>query len=713
MKDGKTFFSIDARTVFQLGKEAIESELLAISELVKNSYDADATVCKVIFGKKVESDDDIVSFNQIIIEDNGLGMSFNDMQKNWLRIGTDNKIKDPKSKKFQRRKIGEKGIGRLALNRLGNKVDIYTKKENESIVHFSVNFENFKGGLDLVNVPVLLEKVNESRYFKDNTSGTVIIIDNLCDLWTLKSIDELKEKSMMLQNPLNKYTLDENNNIVLDKNTKISNGFIINFEIEEHGTSDIELEIKEYLENSLFRASIIIDTTKNQWKYTHSFHTYDSMTRLNDDMIVRDYEKIIIDVDDKQVVLEPDDLKLGEIKISLFGYDFSSEVRSMFTHAMGLTFLKNVISNIGGVKVYRDNQRVYNYGEPGSDWLELSSKRVNRPGKFLSNNVLFGSVELDRESSLNLKEKTNREGFIDDKYSQRFVVLVRTAIYRFFNDVEQYKSRIKTQYSKVMKRVREDEIYDRIVTSIDLAQIDNAIKIELKEGIYLYREQMEYIKNVLFNVSINTLDYLNIFHDLENKVDKIRNMVSKQIKDDSINDSFDELELFIKSHNDLIRDKDFKKYIVNTMLDSILFEEKFYLLRNKVILIKDFKGTESVDFEFHRPSIKRIINNIITNSTYWISTNERKLIKIKTIKTEDGIEIIIDDNGPGFNGDIDFLRQPFVTRKLGNKGIGLGLFIIDELMRKSNGEVEYSNNSELEKNGARVRLIFLNRKGKI
>src|SRR5690606_21168769 len=161
----------------------------------------------------------------------------------------------------------------------------------------------------------------------------------------------------------------------------------------------------------------------------------------------------------------------------------------------------------GGIRVYRDSQRVYNYGESGNDWLGLDEKRLNAPGRYLSNNVVIGNVEIDRQSTLGLFEKTNREGFIENENSKIFVKIIKQAVFEFGFKVQEYKFLIKKMYSETRKN-RADEIYENLIATIDSADISEKSRTEIKEGVFLYKNQVDFIKQILFNLSINTLDYL-------------------------------------------------------------------------------------------------------------------------------------------------------------------------------------------------------------
>ena len=128
-------FSIDARTLIHLGRESIKDHTTALVELVKNSYDADADSVEIdIFQQNGE--------NKIRVADDGIGMDENDIDQNWLRIGFSEKRNDKISTKG-RRKTGEKGIGRLSTDRLGEILQIITKKENSAPFGLKVDWELF------------------------------------------------------------------------------------------------------------------------------------------------------------------------------------------------------------------------------------------------------------------------------------------------------------------------------------------------------------------------------------------------------------------------------------------------------------------------------------------------------------------------------------------------------------------------------------------
>ena len=101
----------------------------------------------------------------------------------------------------------------------------------------------------------------------------------------------------------------------------------------------------------------------------------------------------------------------GNILVEIYSYDLDSATLKNYTYDS--KDIKKVLNQHSGIKVFKDEMRVFNYGEPGNDWLELDIKRVQSK-KWFSNNQNIGFVYLDSENSTSLIEKTNREGFIDN-----------------------------------------------------------------------------------------------------------------------------------------------------------------------------------------------------------------------------------------------------------------------------------------------------------
>ena len=133
-------FTVSARTALLIGQENFANADGAIIELVKNSYDADANMVLVIFD---DADEDPAK-HKIHIIDNGDGMTLEVVVSKWMQIGTDNKKVDFTSRKG-RIKTGAKGIGRFALDRLGEQTTMITKsKDSEGLIQWEMDWKQFE-----------------------------------------------------------------------------------------------------------------------------------------------------------------------------------------------------------------------------------------------------------------------------------------------------------------------------------------------------------------------------------------------------------------------------------------------------------------------------------------------------------------------------------------------------------------------------------------
>lgn len=185
-------FAVDASLLQELGERLIGRAPIALAELVKNSYDADATTCRIEFGH-----------DQIVITDDGKGMSEDEFLRHWMRIGTTHKV-DKRVSDGGRSLTGSKGIGRLSVQFLADEMELESTSEDQAgqSLYVLVDWSKVVRGKDLSTVDVLWQLQPEAaNYPSDSPTGTRITLRKLKSKWDADSLESLGREVWRLRSP--------------------------------------------------------------------------------------------------------------------------------------------------------------------------------------------------------------------------------------------------------------------------------------------------------------------------------------------------------------------------------------------------------------------------------------------------------------------------------------------------------------------------------
>lgn len=418
VSEDKTF-SIDARAILTLGRDSIKDHTTALLELVKNSYDADAT--------RVEIDIFCVSSDRYIrVADNGCGMTEEEVNNYWLRIGYSEK----RTKRFSdanRRKTGEKGIGRISADRLGAILQLKTQAKNNKALGLQVNWDDFNvEGKDLSSIPVrvlknpviMLPSVAgntssvELPFVVDDAqrSGTELIIRELRQNWTLSNIEDLYAELSILTPPFKQAVSDFELYLKTDVTTELQGKVQSPF----YQTAEIEL-------NAKWDGTNVNYTIKDRY----SKKGYTEASKI-------DYKQLVQKATESGETDASVYPKMGPVAISLLFYP--REAKLLEGTDFRLSDLREFLDKNSGVRIYRDFVRVKPYGNPGDpegDWLGLAERKtrepagVGRPTWRVGANQLVGAVFVSRDGNPTLIDSSSREGLIqgDAFHDLRSIVL--------------------------------------------------------------------------------------------------------------------------------------------------------------------------------------------------------------------------------------------------------------------------------------------------
>ncbi|HFI0945389.1 TPA: ATP-binding protein, partial [Streptococcus suis] len=380
-------FRPKAQILIQLGDQLIKNEGIALLELIKNAYDADANKCIVT----MNDIDSTLGLGEIMIEDDGTGMSFETIRDIWMQPGNTHKkyqVEKKRYSKLGRLPIGEKGIGRFGIHKLGRDIEIITRQDGQNEIYFKLDWNQFDSELFLDEIPIVIEE-RDPLYFREH-SGTLIKIRDL-DPWDRKKFRDTYRQITSLNSPF-----ESSESFIVEFNTTLEDWL--------EGMMDFS-KIKEF---ALYKSSAkFLNGNIKDFKY--EFMPYDNMTvksrKLETDIIPLDLSEEGKKKDPARYISENfssqdmERLGINDFSIELYVFDKSSEVTRFINDKNSF---KEYLTENGGIRVFRDNMRILDYGEKGNDWLNLDSKRVNNPAVTLSNNIILGAISLKRESSKGL-----------------------------------------------------------------------------------------------------------------------------------------------------------------------------------------------------------------------------------------------------------------------------------------------------------------------
>jgi Signal transduction histidine kinase len=706
-----------ARLMNILGDQLITDKKVAVIEIIKNSYDADSNCVKVKFCNMQNihfNDLPIEEQAYIEIEDDGCGMSLDTIKNVWLRPATPNKFDKKKHKELKTPKgriiQGEKGIGRFAIHKLGEKIYLYTKAEGENEVKLEMNFIDFNpDNINLFNQQnayKLLEEVTNNWYVQDPPekitykSGTVIRIYNLREQWNEKDFEDLYKNIQRLIPPI-------------DENAKqLGIEFMSDFTIQLYKESQLYtnedvMTFKDVIERAQFTMIGNIDETGTinfEYKALSPYRKkIDRLNLLNQtDISYRNYSFYA----SKHFLGSNKIPQCGPFSFTFYAFDLAKPDRTILNEDLK-KFIKDNF-----VYVLRDGVRVYPYGERGIDWLNLDKLRSTyRAGQFISYNDLTGFIYISQEKNPQLKDASNRQGIVND--GGRFedftaLVTMATEIFNTEIKIDKGKAKIKKEKSfSKSKSVLQDAfeklqqslslleniptlnlankfidtyhkylsiVEARMETVEDLAGLGMAVEKSshdslrllslMRQNIKDFKKKVEtdtYAKEILLHLLSDLDDNLEMVYDDMQMIQPLFKIQRKSIKDISIKESITKVVRYFR--NDIDNN-------IATNIDEIPND----------LTVRTSTGL-----------ILQILINLIDNAIYWLNKsgnpNKRLHFKINSIERT----VIIADNGNGIREDISpLIFQEFFTMK--SNGRGLGLYIVNELLARINAEIYVLDN---------------------
>lgn len=698
----KISFTVSARTAMLIGLENFSNPEGAIVELVKNAYDSDSPYCYILF--------DILDTGEkcLYIIDSGCGMTMHTIETCWMRIGTDDKLLNAYSSNG-RIKSGAKGIGRFALNRLGAKAKMLTRKADFPAILWSVDWSAFT--TPGVNVNDITADINEipidlinkelaqinARFNLDIpffTTGTILKAIALSDEW---SEDQLVHLFNSLQDVIPPFNVPEFK-IVMRVQGSTEYGVV---DIVPYDDYDYKVSANYGLKGGKWQLDV--DITRNELNIESLKTDYRALF-LRDDMTsfpyrLQDFEQGTFHLTmplSKLKIENAKRLSLYEEKLGSFKFDFYF-VKSSISDNKGegdeskypyrifqSSTRRNWLKRNAGIKIYRDKFRVRPYGENGDDWLHLGDRYSANPigagqrlgGYHIRQNQIVGAVEISRIDNPLLKDKSGREGLQENTV----VDLFKDVLLGIINLMEVDRNTVMYNLSQLY-----DSIHPRGKAKIDADAAIQTNKVnrenydKVKEGYKVLTQEVEERENelrLMRNLASTGLVITSFAHELRNiailsktRSEDIRAAIENVISEEEIKrkglsiyenpfclvDDLRDQDQNIRSWlefaiNSINRDKRTRTTLT---LDTYFthFDLTWRNVLNELNIELEITGfTPQMRIKAFTIDLDTIFNNMISNSIYAIK--ERKSITNRWIRikgTIDSVDIHIyfEDTGTG------------------------------------------------------------------
>lgn len=679
-------FKIHPRVFAALGADLVTNDVVAVIELVKNSYDAFASRVDVIFAEGNGQG------RHLDIIDNGVGMSREILETSWCVVATPYRTKHPivTKGKATRRVSGEKGLGRLSAARLGTKLELLTKSAEKPPWLVTLDWSDLARENSLDNCSAECRPYTGRLPFEE--SGTRVRVLDLTSDWDKDQIYDLEENLARLISPFS--AIDD---------------FAIFLSAPDSDSEALPTEIlaPEFLRHPPYaiRGHVTaLGGVKAQYEFRPIGEGRPRKQPLAIDWgEVRKNSTIAKKLREKKPNCGPFEF---EIRAWDIGAEDTRDISSQFEVAKGN--IRKAIRAHKGLSVYRDGILVLPKVEENRDWLGLDLRRVSKVGPRLSTSQIVGYVSISAEENAEIEDTSNREGLARNPEVLEFQEILKAIIIELesLRNEDRLRPGDQVKLDDLLKGISADDLLQETRTVLEEGGTADEVAVRVQDFSARLERLRESLKTRFVYYSrlatIGTISQM-LVHEIRNRTTAIGRFLRFAAKDDCVSanqelsaqislaeSSVDALEKLADTFAPLAS-RGFRR----GRRDSTVEES---ISRCLLLLGGDIKR-EKIEVGHPRSSVTRvavdpgeldtILINLLNNSLYWITrgTGKPQLeIDIRRIRNGQRARVTVSDSGPGVREeDAERVFLPGVTRKPG--GIGMGLTVTAELVSDYGGNL--------------------------
>ena len=670
-----------------LGADLVTSDIVAVMELVKNSYDAGARTVTVRFGDGSPIPD------YLEIEDDGCGMSRDVIENVWCIVATPHKADNPliTSPTGQRRVSGEKGLGRLSAARLGDEFRMWTRSVGEACWEVSASWPS------LVKSDDSADSVVELRPYAGDfpQAGTRIRVGKLKQRWGDEQVEELRSKLSRLVSPF----------------SQVDDFVILLSPPRSPDASTLRVEPLKFLSEPKYRVEGSVspegDVAASYWflPLSASGETRDSRYITNWAQVCDGLKKR-----DKSAHYEAKP-RCGPFTFEIRAWDIDPAGTHEIAARFGLTKRRDIreaIRSHNGISVYRDGILVLPKSDRARDWLGLDLRRVSRVGPRLSTNQIVGRVSISSDHNPNLRDTSDRENLAAGPALTDFGHILRAILGRL--EIERDRDRTGFNPERTL-----GDLFDVLSAEPVVAEVRQLVgKRSDAEAIVapverFARESAEAVTTIQKRLvhysrlaTVGTIAEL-LVHEIRNRTTSIgrflitmkerlaRSKVTRLIEQrDRAESSARALESLADRFSPLAS-RSFRRgtrtsVVEDRVRECLALEDP----RIKRLGVQCDVPTSRTVVAVDPGELDAVLLNLITNALYWLSgvkDRPRRIdFSVEQREADGRTEVRVADSGPGIDeDDLERVFLPGVTKRPG--GIGMGLTVAAELVAAHDGRM--------------------------
>jgi len=673
-----------ARLISLIGEELISDEPVAVVELVKNAYDADATSVRIEFSGKNPNDPDTLT-----ISDDGEGMSLETVLEGWFEPGTITKKRrqgSPRGRLYQ----GAKGVGRFAAARLAASLYMETKRHKASEgVAVLLEWGRFDDDSYLDEVEIEYQVVPLPQL----VHGTVLTLVDLPARkhWTDADYSSLHDRLSRLISPF--HTAEGNNEVTdFDIELLIPGHPDLTGKVEPHSLTKTP---KYKLAGHLDAAGCFSGTLEIEGRESKQY----SLRRLG--------------TPKERVGCGPFD-----VEIRAWDRDRPGLTPYMLAFDESLTGIRQILNRYCGVSIYRDGFRVHPYGQEGNDWLSLDTRSRQTPTLRLANNQVIAAVRISRAENPELRDRTTREGLVHNpaydvlrEWFIRVLALLEGERYDVRPREETAGEEITALFEVFDMTEVVKEADERLGKDHPVAKLVRDKDFEIREGV---RRLQDHYSRVMMAAGFGQLIDI-VVHEIgaplgraNRELAQMEKALRKAIHDGTVPNVSDRLTNIkawleqIANRRDMLIPKTAGRrgrattFSVQDEIEGNLGLFEGLLSRQKAEPVVR-APRKPVVVQMSRAALGQTIANLLDNAIYWLAHHHGEAgggrIDIRLTTLKHGFRITVADDGPAVPEedrervfDMNFSRKP--------NGMGLGLYIARQVIQNY-GRLVYRDDGPL------------------